>query len=393
MTLLLPADVLRCAYFDAGVCRSCTRLGEPYPDQLAAKVAHAQALLADVPTAAGAVWLAPVASPVAGFRNKAKMVVGGTVDAPTLGILDEAGRGVDLRGCGLHEEPLAQALPVLAELITRARLTPYDVPARLGELKHVLVTVSADDELMVRLVVRSTEPEARVRKHLPWLLDALPGLRVVTLNVQPEHKAVLEGERETVLTDASSLLMRVGGMGLHLRPRSFFQTNTAVAAALYDQGAAWVEDAAPATVWDLYCGIGGFALRAAGEGRDVLGVEVSDDAVASAALTAREQGLEARFLAADATAFALAAAPSEVPDLVIVNPPRRGIGAELAQWLESSGVSDVIYSSCNALTLAKDLRAMPSLQVREVRVLDMFPQTSHYEVATHLTRSTPLPPN
>src|SRR5699024_2097939 len=94
---------------------------------------------------------------------------------------------------------------------------------------------------------------------------------------------------------------------------------------------------------------------------------------------------------ADATAFALAAAPSEVPDLVIVNPPRRGIGAELAQWLESSGVSDVIYSSCNALTLAKDLRAMPSLQVREVRVLDMFPQTSHYEVATHLTRSTPCP--
>ncbi|MGP7959358.1 23S rRNA (uracil(747)-C(5))-methyltransferase RlmC [Sanguibacter sp. A247] len=378
---------MHCDYFDAGVCRSCTHLGVPYPQQLAAKDAHARLLLADVPSAVDATWLTPVASPPAGFRNKAKMVVGGTVAAPTLGILDEAGRGVDLRGCGLHEEPLAAALPAIAEFVTRARLEPYDVPARTGELKHVLVTLSADDELMVRLVVRSTEPEARVRKHLPWLLAALPGLRVVTLNVQPEHKAVLEGDREIVLTEASSLLMRVGGVGLHLRPRSFFQTNTPVAAALYDLGAAWVGAANPRSVWDLYCGVGGFALRAAGEGRDVLGVEVSEEAVASAALTAREHGLDARFLAADATAFALAAAPSDVPDMVVVNPPRRGVGAELAHWLESSAVSDVIYSSCNALTLAKDLRAMPSLRVLEAQVLDMFPQTSHYEVAVHLTRA------
>jgi len=366
-----------------------------------------------------------VASPAAGFRNKAKMVVGGTVDAPTLGILDAQGRGVDLRRCGLHEAPLAAALPVLAAFVTRARLEPYDVPARRGELKHVLVTLSADDELMVRLVVRSTEPEARVRKHLPWLVDALPGLRVVTLNVQPEHKAVLEGPREIVLTEASSLLMRVGGLGLHLRPQSFFQTSTAVAGALYAQGAAWVERVRPRSVWDLYCGVGGFALtaaRALGAGAapagsapagggapgavpgtagagagaddvpDVVGVEVSEEAVASATLTAREQGLRARFVAADATAFALAAAPSEVPDLVVVNPPRRGIGAELAGWLESSGVGHVLYSSCNATTLAKDLAAMPSLTVTEAVVLDMFPQTPHYETALLLSRDRGLAP-
>ncbi|QIK84783.1 methyltransferase domain-containing protein [Sanguibacter sp. HDW7] len=406
---------MQCAYFDAGVCRSCTHLGEPYPDQLAAKVTHAQTLLGDVPSAAGAVWLDPVASPSAGFRNKAKMVVGGTVDAPTLGILDELGRGVDLQGCGLHSEPLAAALPVLAAFVTRARLEPYDVPARRGELKHVLVTLSADGELMVRFVVRSTEPEARVRKHLPWLLDVLPGLRVVSLNVQPEHKAVLEGAREIVLTEASSLLMRVGGLDLHLRPQSFFQTNTQVAAALYAQGAAWVRDVRPRSVWDLYCGVGGFALAAAralgalpdgsvpgassgaasrpggtlpdGSVPDVLGVEVSEEAVASATLTASTQGIPARFVAGDATAFALATAPSDVPDLVIVNPPRRGLGPALATWLETSGVPNVLYSSCNARTLAADLQAMPSLTIRTAQVLDMFPQTPHYEVATLLSRT------
>ena len=396
MTISLAPDVLRCDYFDAGVCRSCTHLGEPSTDQLAAKVAHVRRLLADVPSAADAVWLDPVASPPAGFRNKAKMVVGGTVDAPTLGILDASGRGVDLQRCGLHEAPLAAALPVLAAFVTRARLEPYDVPARRGELKHVLVTLSADDELMVRFVVRSTEPEARVRKHLPWLLDALPGLRVVSLNVQPEHKAVLEGPREVVLTDESSLLMRVGGLGLHLRPQSFFQTNTQVAAALYARGAAWIADVRPRSVWDLYCGVGGFALAAAralgpqpdGSVPDVVGVELSEEAIVSATLTATSQGIPARFVAGDATAFALSAAPDEVPDLVIVNPPRRGIGEELAGWLESSGVPNVVYSSCNARTLASDLRAMPSLTVREAVLLDMFPQTPHYEVASLLSRDS-----
>ena len=73
--------------------------------------------------------------------------------------------------------------------------------------------------------------------------------------------------------------------------------------------------------------------------------------------------------------------------MVIVNPPRRGIGADLAQWLEASGIEHVLYSSCNATTLAKDLAAMPSLRPVRARLLDMFPQTSHYEVLVLLERS------
>ena len=73
--------------------------------------------------------------------------------------------------------------------------------------------------------------------------------------------------------------------------------------------------------------------------------------------------------------------------MVIVNPPRRGIGADLGQWLEGSGIDHVLYSSCNAATLAKDLAAMPSLRPVRARLLDMFPQTSHYEVLVLLERS------
>ena len=210
------------------------------------------------------------------------MVVGGTVDRPTLGLWDPRRGAVDLRDCALHSAGIVAALPVLAAFVTRAALTPYDVPTRSGELKHVLVTESPAGELMVRWVLRSTEAETRIRKHLPWLLEALPGLRVVTLNIQPAHAALLEGEREVVLTEQATLPMEVNGITLHLGPRSFFQTNTDVAAALYRTARAWVDELAPASVHDLYCGVGGFALHLAAPGRAVTGIEISADAVAAA---------------------------------------------------------------------------------------------------------------
>ena len=372
-----------CPHFDADRCHSCTLLGQPYDDQLAAKQQHCQDLLGGP---ADLQWVAPVASRESGFRNKAKMVVSGTAKDATLGILDSQGHGVDLRDCGLYSRRLQTSFPLLAAFIAQADLTPYDVSGRVGELKYLLVTESPDGELMVRFVLRSQEPVARIRKHLPALLLALPQVAVVSVNLLPGHKAVVEGEREILLTEQEALRMRVNGIDLYLRPQSFFQTNTEVAAALYRRAREWVDECAPASVWDLYCGVGGFALHCAEPGRDVLGVETSREAVTSAVLSARQAGLgRVRFEVGDATAFVVGA--TAAPELVVVNPPRRGLGPELSGWLESSSVQQVVYSSCSAETLARDLRSMPSLRPRRARVLDMFPQTTHYEVLTVLERA------
>lgn len=358
-------------------------MGQPYAEQVAAKELHCRTLLGDHTSLQ---WLPPVESPESGFRNKAKMVVGGTVQKPTLGILDAEGRGVDLRECGVCSPGLQACLPVFAAFITEARLTPYDVPRRSGELKHLIITESPHGELMLRFVLRSENLVGRIRRHLPSLLHTLPQLKVVSVNVHPEHKAVLEGEREILLTEQSTLRMHINGLDLHLRPQSFFQTNTEMAAALYRQGRAWVNEVGPASVWDLYCGVGGFALHCADPSREVLGIETSREAIVSAQLSSQDAGLQrVSFQADDATAFALST--DQAPELVIVNPPRRGIGRELCAWLEFSQVEHVVYSSCNARSLAHDLAAMPSFTAQHGRLLDMFPQTSHYEVMVQLGRS------
>lgn len=330
-------------------------------------------------------WREPFPSAESGFRNKAKLVVGGRAGAVTLGILDRANRGVDLRECGLYEPAITDALPPLDGFVDALRLVPYDVASRQGELKHIIVTGSPDEQLMVRFVLRSRNQLRRLRAALPDLTTALPGLAVASVNLQPEHKAVLEGDVEIPLTERQHLPMRAGDVTLGLRPNSFFQTNTAVATGLYRQAAAWIgQEPPPASVWDLYCGVGGFALHARLAGAaDVLGVEVAPDAVASARASAAELGISARFEVGDAAV----ARRQPPPEMVVVNPPRRGIGTDLADWLETSEIRRAVYSSCNPASLARDLARMPSWHVTEARLFDMFPQTSHQEVMVQLRRT------
>ena len=148
---------MQCHHYDAERCRSCSLLDLSHPEQVSGKLAHVRALLDPLTGDAPPTWLPPVVGVERAFRNKAKMVVAGTVDEPTLGILTRDGEGVDLRDCPLYTDRVHVALDLLAGFVTTARLVPYDVPARRGELKHVIVT-EAPSTALAELF--SLDPEA-----------------------------------------------------------------------------------------------------------------------------------------------------------------------------------------------------------------------------------------
>lgn len=378
-----PTSLLDCGYWRAGQCRSCTLIETPYEGQLRDKDRTVRERLTD--SVPNQVWEPARESRPAHFRNKAKLVAGGRPGAVRLGILDGRRRGVDLRDCPLHELGLRTAIHEVADLVDDLRLIPYDVPERRGELKYVLLTHSPEGETMLRLVLRSRHHLERITDRLDSIRQQVPSARVVSVNLHPQHKAVLEGEEEVVLTDQTTLPMRVNDVTLHLGVRSFFQTNTEVAASLYRTARRWVADLDPAAdpvsgVADLYCGVGGFAHHLSAPGRQVTGVEIAEEAVRAARLTRTTP--PPHFFAGDATAY-LRDRPA--PDLVVVNPPRRGI-TDLAEGLERSAVRHVLYSSCSPASLAADLAAMPSLRPTRARVFDMFPQTAHSEVLVLLSR-------
>ncbi|HGH5979260.1 TPA: 23S rRNA (uracil(747)-C(5))-methyltransferase RlmC [Kluyvera georgiana] len=374
---------MQCALYDADRCRSCQWIERPIAEQLAAKMADLQTLLAGFTVAD---WCAPVCGPEQGFRNKAKMVVSGSVERPLLGMLHRDGTPEDLTDCPLYPPSFAPVFAALKPFIARAGLTPYNVARKRGELKYLLLTKSQrDGGMMLRFVLRSENKLAQLRAALPWLQAQLPQLKVITANIQPVHMAIMEGEQEIFFTEQQALAERFNGVPLWIRPQSFFQTNPTVASALYATARDWVRALPVNHMWDLFCGVGGFGLHCATPEMTLTGIEIAPEAIACAKQSAAELGLDKlHFQALDSTQFATAQA--DIPQLVLVNPPRRGIGKALCDYLSEMAPQYIIYSSCNAQTMAKDIAHLPGYRIEKVQLFDMFPHTAHYEVLTLLVK-------
>ncbi|MDF7391505.1 23S rRNA (uracil(747)-C(5))-methyltransferase RlmC [Proteus mirabilis] len=372
---------MQCARSSAGDCHSCEWLSLAYSEQINQKQHN---LLDLLPKNYAFTQLAPVESQQVQFRNKAKMVVSGSVEKPILGLRKPEGEGVDLCQCPLYPASFEPVFPILKTFIAKAGLVPYNVERRRGELKFILLTESRHNHsMMLRFVLRSEKKLAQLRQALPWLQAQLPQLAVISVNIQPVHMAILEGEQEIVLTEKTFLDEYFNEIPLHIRPKGFFQTNPDVAESLYATAGHWVKELQINRLWDLFCGSGGFGLHCAQKNTELTGIEISPEAIECARLSANELGLEhVEFQAMDSTGFALA--KESVPELVLVNPPRRGIGETLCDYLNSMKPRFILYSSCNAQTMAKDIQQLSHYRIDRVQLFDMFPHTAHYEVLTLL---------
>jgi 23S rRNA (uracil747-C5)-methyltransferase len=372
---------MNCDLFQQGLCRSCTRLSQPYHQQLAAKQDDLRLQLGDL---CAEDFLPPVSGPQRAFRNKAKMAVTGSCDAPLLGIVDSDGRGVDLQACPLYPESFVPVFAQLIEFIRRCALRPYHIVKRSGELKFILLTQStATGQFLLRFVLRSTQQLDAIRRHMDWLQQQLPQLAVISVNIQPVPMAIIEGEEEILLTANDTLYEEWNGVPLFIRPRSFFQTNPQVAAKLYATAQQWARELQAQSIWDLFCGVGGFGLHCATQDMRLTGIEISAEAIASAKQSAQKLGLNnIEFQALPSSDFA--AQQTMAPNLLIANPPRRGLGKALCEYLQNLKPANIIYSSCNAKTLASDVRCLPAYKIARVQLFDMFPHTDHYEVLVML---------
>lgn len=368
-----------CSYYDTQVCHSCSMIDLFYAEQLTEKSAHLHKALEafDVQE-----WLKPTSSGIKGFRNKAKMVASNGAEGIILGLSEE----VSLIGCPLYDISMQMALEHTQNWLSMLGIKAYDVKKKKGELKYVLLTRSSHNgTMMLRFVLRSHGILSRLEGNLESLTALIPELKVITVNIQPIHMAILEGEEEIFLTDQTRLEEKLNEIPLFIRPKSFFQTNPEVAAKLYKTVAKWTDELQAKTIMDLFCGVGGFALHVASNERNVIGIEIESEAITCAQDSAQALGIDTlSFKALDAVSFSTET--SEAPDLVIVNPPRRGLGQELCKWLERVAPNDIMYSSCNAVSLTRDMEWLKSYACVRVQLFDMFPHTQHYETLVHLKK-------
>ncbi|WEM43972.1 23S rRNA (uracil(747)-C(5))-methyltransferase RlmC [Photobacterium sp. DA100] len=375
---------MQCSHFDQQRCRSCNLSGMPYPQQIQQKDDTLKQLFSTVMPLQ---WLPAVYSEESACRNKAKMVVLGAAHQPVLGIEGSDNLPVSLCGCPLYPNDMQALLAYLENWIRGAGIPPYNKAKKKGELKYILLTRSqCQGEYMLRFVMKSRDAIARIEANLARLLADWPQVTVVSVNLQPIHMARLEGEEEIFLTDAQHLVEQFNGVPLVIRPKSFFQTNPKVAEQLYATARNWVRELAPTTMWDLFCGVGGFALHCANDVERVVGIEIEPEAIASAKFSAALLGINnLEFDALDSAHFSQL--QDRAPELVLVNPPRRGLGQALTEQLLALAPKYIIYSSCNPETLKKDLMDLHPYEVQRLQWFDMFPHTEHAEVMVLLERN------
>lgn len=366
---------MKCAYYQNKRCLSCPWIDKSYDQQIYDKQTRLSEKLHNFSPKS---IFEPVKSATQAFRNKAKMAVLGTVERPVLGIIT-AGEPVDLCDCPLYSKAMQATLLQVKTLIKQLQLVPYNIRRKKGEIKFIILT-EADGQFMLRLVLRSEKERYKITRAIDNIQHQLPQLSVISINIQPEHAAILEGEQEFILTDQPQLPIKLNHVPLFIQNGSFFQTNTAVASQLYATAQRWLAPLPLTVIWDLFCGVGGFGLHCITPERQLTGIEINPQAIDCAKRSANLMNYEKiTFKSLDATKFALSEVESK-PELILVNPPRRGLGEQLVDYLQQISPNYILYSSCNLDSLVTDLTHFKDYTCESVQLFDMFPHTEHMEV-------------
>lgn len=393
-----------CLHFPA--CGGCQILDQDYPDQLQAK--HAEF------TRQFAAWPGLRIDPVLpsprteGYRHKVQLPFGfdppgGGGVGPTLGCYAAGSHAVvNQVECLVQEPSLSRAAWAVREWATAHRLPIYREDTGTGWLRHLLLRRGAGTgEILLGLVTngraiksfnpKSLLPDLVLRLH-EAIADGPEGGELVGIvqSVNEKRNNVVLGGEEILWWGRADMQEIMGPFTFPAGMSTFLQVNPFQTSRLYDLAVASIP--AGTTVLDLYSGIGSIALWAARKARLVVGIEENPAAVSAARRAAAENSVgNARFLAADVgTALADAGAllesvglPADAisgADAIIVDPPRKGLEANVRTYLLNTQASRLIYVSCSPATLARDAMALAgSWKLTSLSPVDLFPHTRHVE--------------
>jgi 23S rRNA (uracil1939-C5)-methyltransferase len=381
-----------CAHYPA--CGGCRFQDLAYDAQLEAKHAwvedslHRIAGLRELPLEP----IVPAASQFQ-YRNKMEYSFAQLDDGPTLG-LHRAGRWdevLEIEKCWLTTDLGNAIRNTVREWAREDRLEAYDQAAEkpTGYLRHLVVREGRNTgQALVQLV--TYKGERFDRERFIEVLTAFPEVRSIHWSVN-DTPAEVTNLPTRLLWGDEAIEEEIGGLRFRLRPNAFLQTNTEMAARLYELAREFAALSGHETVYDLYCGIGTIGLSMAGDALTVWGVEISEESVACAIENQELNGIgNAAFFAGNVgQALEELRARAGDPDVVVVDPPRAGLAGKALRRLGEIGAPRIVYVSCNPTTLAGDVKRLRDdygYRLVRARPVDMFPHTPHVECVSLLER-------
>ena len=338
------------------------------------------------------------------YRNKAQYPVGlaagpGGAPEPAAGFYaPRSHRLIPVGDCLLTDPENQKVNDAILRWMKRFRVAPYDEAAGKGLIRHILIRRNRSGQRLVCLIVngdRIPHEEDLVRA-----LTALRGVVSVSLNENRTRGNTILGPTVRPLYGDPWLRDTLGGLTFRISPRSFYQVNPAQTEVLYRKALEAAHLTGREIVYDLYCGIGTISLFLARNAKEVYGVEIVPDAIRDAKENAAANGIHNAFFFTGAAEELVArgsfaeGVPCPRPDVVVLDPPRRGCDPRLLDAVLSLLPERIVYVSCDPATLARDLRYLTdggagAYSLRSAQPVDLFGQTCHVETVCLLSNRKP----
>jgi 23S rRNA (uracil1939-C5)-methyltransferase len=297
-------------------------------------------------------------------------------------------RVFDLKECFLQSERANQIVDFVRRFAREKKLIPYDYKERSGFLRFLTIREGKNtDETMVNLVTNKGESPFG-EEFSSTLLANFPFVKSVVRNINSKLANIAIGEEEELLAGEKIITEKLGKFKFEISSNSFFQTNTRQAEKLYETVLNMADLQGHESVLDLYCGTGTISIFLSQNARKVIGVESVEESVENARRNTELNGIDnCEFICGEVKkVLAQLVDDKQIPDLVVVDPPRAGLHKHVVKSLLNMRSPKIIYVSCNPSTLARDLKYLCEeyYQLEKVQPIDMFPHTYHIETVVKL---------
>lgn len=326
------------------------------------------------------------------YRNKAQIPVGMSEDGKIIAgfYSKKSHRIINHSDCKLQHKDFSVVTEAIKKYIYENPVTIYSEETGVGLLRHIYLRKGVNTgDLMVCLVINGDTVPKKER-----LIAALEktGLRItsVVLNKNKKDTNVVLGEECETIYGSDFIEDELCGLRFRISPLSFYQVNPEGTELLYGKAADYAGLTGKEVLLDLYCGAGTIGLTMAKKAKQVIGVEIIPQAIENAKENAKLNDIEnVRFICDDAKGAARTLYDEGIrPDVIVVDPPRKGCSREVLETISKMSPDRVVYVSCDPATLARDCAVMKELgyEVKRLSAVDMFPRTVHCESVALLSR-------
>ena len=338
--------------------------------------------LEEVPILAAPTW--------EGYRNKAQYPVSSHKNRAFAGFFRAGTHDVvENKRCCILPAEMDMVKDAVIDWMNQYRVSAYDEEAHKGLVRHIYVRRGAvSGQILVCLSIngqRIPKPERLLER-----LEKIPGFATLVLSIHTKKGNAVLGEEFVTLSGEGYIEDTLCGLQFRLSPRSFYQVNHHQAQRLYAAAIQQAGITKADTVLDLYCGVGTITLAMASAAGKVIGVEVVEQAVEDARENAKRNGIEnAEFFCGDAGLAALALEQRGVKaDVVVVDPPRKGLNADTIEALARFAPRRIVYVSCDPATLARDVALLKErgYKLQNAMAADLFPRCAHVETIVCLSK-------